>query len=116
MSTTTIKFSPSINILRDSDYSFNYIATPNATKVFDRILSDALAGSKCNLIIGAYGTGKSSFLLAFKQTLEGSKIHFSGKDKLIGATAKYEFIQLIGDNKSLSEHCAKMFDVKKSDF
>ena len=68
MTTTKIKFSPSINIVRDKNYVFDYIPTPNAEKVFDGIIEDSSTGSKCNLIIGAYGIGKSSFMLAFEQT------------------------------------------------
>ena len=116
MTTTNLKFSPSINILRDSDYFFNYIPTQNSTNVFDQLLSDALAGSKCNLIIGAYGTGKSSFLLAYRQTLLGTKIHFTGKETLLKATPRYDFIQLVGDNKSLFSLFAEYFGVDKKDY
>lgn len=116
MSTTTIKFSPSINIIRDSNYSFNYIPTPNSIKLFDQLLNDAYAGSKCNLIIGAYGTGKSSFLLAYQQTLEGAYIHFKQKEALLKRSPKYEFVQIVGDNKSLLDYFASLFSIAGKDY
>lgn len=61
MAVTKIKYSPSVNIIRDSSYQFNYIATPNATDTFTSILNDAVVGIKAHLLVGAYGTGKSSF-------------------------------------------------------
>lgn len=116
MSTIAIKFSPSINIIRDSNYSFNYIPTPNSIKIFDQLLNDAYSGSKCNLIIGAYGTGKSSFLLAYQQTLKGFHTHFVQKEKLLKQSPKYEFIQIIGDNKSLLDHFASLFSIDAKDY
>src|ERR1017187_6765383 len=116
MSTTAIKFSPSINILRDGNYSFNYIPTPNSIKIFDQLLNDAYAGSKCSLIIGAYGTGKSSFLLAYQQTLNNFHIHFTQKEKLLKRSPKYEVVQIVGDNKSLLDHFASLFSLADKDY
>jgi hypothetical protein len=116
MSTTALKFSPSINIIRDANYSFGYIPTANSANLFNQLLHDANAGIKCNLIIGAYGTGKSAFLLAFKQTLQGIDVHFKGREKFIKSAPTYEFVQLVGDNKSLFEHIAQLFLVDKIDY
>ena len=116
MSTTAIKFSPSINIIRDSNYSFNYIPTHNSIRIFDQLLNDAYAGSKCSLIIGAYGTGKSSFLLAYQQTLNGFHTHFTEKEKLIKQSPQYEFIQIVGDNKSLLDYFASLFSIADKDY
>lgn len=111
MSTTTLKFSPSINIIRDSNYEFNYIPTPNSSKIFDQLLIDARAGTKCHLLIGAYGTGKSSFLLAYQQTLQAFHIHFKGTDNVLKHSPAYEFIQIVGDHKSLLQYCAELFEI-----
>ena len=116
MSTTTLKFSPSINIIRDSNYSFDYIPTPNSNKIFDQLLIDANAGIKCNLLIGAYGTGKSSFLLAYQQTLQGIHIHFTEREKILKQSPKYDFIQIVGDNKSLFQHFANLFSIEMEDY
>lgn len=116
MSTTTLKFSPSINIIRDSNYFFNYIPTPNSSKIFDQLLIDAGSGVKCHLLIGAYGTGKSSFLLAYQQTLQEFYIHFKDRNNLLKHSPAYEFIQIVGDNKSLLQHCASLFAVDVKDY
>lgn len=114
MAVTKIKYSPSVNVIRDSSYQFNYIATPNATETFTRILSDSIVGIKAHLLIGAYGTGKSSFLLAFKQTLESSTIHFKGFTKLLNTTPKYEFIVVVGEASSLENFFAKRYELPKN--
>ena len=101
MTTTGLKFSPSINIIRDKNYSFDYIVTSNSAKIFDQLLVDASAGTKCHLLIGAYGTGKSSFLLAYQQTLQGFQCHFRERENLLRQSPSYDFIQIVGDNKSL---------------
>jgi len=116
MSTTKIKFSPSINIVRDSKYQFNYISTPNAKQAFSQLLNDALVGVKSHVIIGAYGTGKSSMLLAFKQTLEGTAVHFRGYEKLLKQIPKYEFLSIIGEYTSILDYFAKVFQVDKKDY
>lgn len=116
MSTIKFKFSPSINIVRDSDYKFNYTPTQNSAKVFSQLLNEAKGGTKCHFIIGAYGTGKSSFLLAYKQTLEGSHKHFQVNDILLKQSPKYEFITVVGDYKSLYQYFAKLFQVCDTDY
>jgi predicted AAA+ superfamily ATPase len=75
MSTTKTKYTPSVNIIRDNTVLDNYIPTRNAIHAFNSILNDSKTGVKSHLIIGSYGTGKSSFLLAFEQTLNGKKNH-----------------------------------------
>lgn len=116
MSTTKIKFSPSINIQRDREYEFNYIATPNSTKVFQQVLSDALVGVKSHTIIGAYGTGKSSLLLATKQTLTGFKKHFTGFDAVIKQLPKFEFASIVGTYSSLTKRFAEILKIEKKDY
>ena len=46
MLATKIKYSPSVNIVRDSIYDFDYIATPNATGTFNTLLTDINTGTK----------------------------------------------------------------------
>src|SRR5258706_14260163 len=101
MAVTKIKFSPSINIIRDNNYEFNYISTQNSRKIFTDVLNDISVGIKSHVIIGAYGTGKSSFLLAFKQTLEKRIIHFKGYQKLLNSIPDFEFLTIVGESASL---------------
>src|SRR3954447_23652382 len=109
MNTTTLKYSSSINILRDKDYEFNYIPTPNSTDVFERLLLNATTGVKSQIIIGAYGTGKSSFLLAFQQTLKGAQKHFTDNDSLLSQAKNYDFIPIVGEYKSIIDSFAEIF-------
>jgi hypothetical protein len=113
MATTKIKYSPSVNIIRDSNYVFNYIPTLNAVRSFTTILNDALVGIKSHVLIGAFGTGKSSFLLSFKQTLEGTHQHFKGHQKLLNSIPNYEFISVVGEYASFENHFAKAYGLGK---
>jgi hypothetical protein len=116
MSTTKIKFSPSINILRDSGYEFGYIATPNSIKVFQQVVNDTLVGIKSHIIIGAYGSGKSSLLLATMQALQGVKSHFKGFETLIKKLPKFEFLPIVGTYSSLSHKIAQFLGIEKTDY
>lgn len=109
MATTKIKFTPSVNIVRDNDYVFNYIPTRNASYAFNTILNDTVLGIKSHVLIGAYGTGKSSFLLALKQTIEGTYTHFVGYQKLLKSIPEYEFISIVGEFSSLEGYFAKVY-------
>lgn len=111
MAATKVKYSPSVNIIRDSSYEFNYITTPNATDTFTSILNDQNVGIKAHLLVGAYGTGKSSFILAFKQTLEKFYTHFKGHTKLLGSLPNYEFITIVGEVTSLEAFFATRYQL-----
>jgi len=113
MAATKIKFSPSINIIRDSEYIFNYIPTPNAIQAFNNILNDSSVGIKSHALIGAYGSGKSSFLLALKQTLEGSFVHFKGYQKLLNSIPDYHFLTIVGEGTSFEGSFAKQYGLAK---
>ena len=60
------KFSTSVNIIRDTSAEIHYIPTPNAKQVVNQIVNDFKKGLRSFNIIGTYGTGKSSFLLALE--------------------------------------------------
>ncbi len=93
-------FNISTNILRDQSKDLNYVVTPNATKIFERIFNGENSGSKSFTIIGNYGTGKSTFLWALEKNLLKKKIYFSTKtnDKY----QSYQILKLIGDVTSLT--------------
>jgi len=112
MTATKIKYSPSANIQRDLDAPLAYFPTPNAQQVFKQLLLDFKSGNRAFNIIGAYGTGKSSFLLALYQTLSGKKSFFSDSTKLTVDFGKVEFIELVGSYVSASQEFAERFKVK----
>ncbi|MFB5946399.1 hypothetical protein [Albibacterium profundi] len=105
------KFNVSTNIIRDTGRELKYIPTPNAIRISNQISSDFKTGIRSFNIIGSYGTGKSSFLWAFEQTLKENKSYF-GLNML--TNPKVEFIKIIGDYKSLKESFADFFEIKSN--
>jgi hypothetical protein len=101
-------YSPSINIIRDTDREINYITTPNSIRVVNHIIDDFRKGIRAFNIIGSYGTGKSSFLVALEQSLRGSKSYFTAK---FLQTHNFTSIKIIGSYKSIVEDFASQFNV-----
>ena len=105
-------FTTSVNILRDTERDFNYIPTPNAKQVVSQIVNDFKRGIRSFNIIGTYGTGKSSFLLALEQSIQGLKRYF--EPNFIAAKSKVEFIKIVGSYSSIVEQFADIFEVTTS--
>lgn len=102
------KYTTSTNIIRDQARSLNYIVTPNARRVVDQLSSDFKKGIRSFNIIGSYGTGKSSFLWAFQQSLSGKKNLFSPN---LVANPQVDFINLVGEYRSIIEVFSEYFDI-----
>lgn len=105
------KFTTSVNIIRDSERDLNYIPTPNGVKIINQICNDFKTGIRSFNIIGSYGTGKSAFLWAFQQSVTGRKKYF-GINLLSNPTI--EFINIIGEFKSIKEAFADIFDISNN--
>ena len=101
-------FTTSVNILRDTERDFNYIPTPNAGQVVSQIVNDFKKGIRSFNIIGTYGTGKSSFLLALEQSIKGNKRYFEPN---FMAKPKVDFIKIIGSYTSIIEEFANILEV-----
>jgi len=101
-------FTTSVNILRDTERDFHYIPTPNAKQVVSQIVNDFKKGIRSFNIIGSYGTGKSSFLLALEQSVRGGKRYFEPN---FIANPKVEFVKIIGSYTSIVEQFADIFEV-----
>lgn len=101
-------FTTSVNIIRDTERNFNYIPTPNAGQVVSQIVNDFKKGIRSFNIVGTYGTGKSSFLLAFEQSLNGRKRYF---DTNFIDNPKVDFIKIIGAYSSIIEEFSDIFGV-----
>ena len=101
-------FTTSINILRDTEIDFHYIPTPNAKQVVSQIVNDFKKGIRSFNIIGTYGTGKSSFLLALEQSIRGAKRFFEPN---FIANPKFDFVKIVGSYSSIVVHFANEFDV-----
>lgn len=106
-------FTTSVNIIRDTDRDFSYIPTPNASQVVSQIVNDFKKGIRSFNIVGTYGTGKSSFLLAFEQSLKGYKRYFNPN---FIANPKFEFVKIIGSYSSIIDQFADYFNVKTSSY
>ncbi len=112
---TTIKYTPSINIVRDINTEFNYIPTHNSIDVFNQLINNHKGSNKCQIIIGAYGTGKSSLLLAMMQTLTGVCKHFN-LSKTSASKNNFEFIPIVGSYTSFISTIADIFLRNKKDY
>jgi ribosomal protein S15P/S13E len=102
-------FTTSVNIIRDTDRDFNYIPTPNATQVVSQIVNDFKKGIRSFNVVGTYGTGKSSFLLAFEQSIRGTKRYFEPNFII---KPKYDFVKIVGSYASIVEQFADAFEVQ----
>jgi hypothetical protein len=102
------KSNVSVNILRDKNRELIYYPTPNAIRVVDDIFTFFKNGNRSFSIIGSYGTGKSSFLLALQKTLNKEKKYFKLKDT---TDYKVEFINIVGEAKSIKDAFAEYFDL-----
>jgi ribosomal protein S15P/S13E len=103
-------FTTSVNILRDTDRDFNYIPTPNARQVVSQIVNDFKKGIRSFNVVGTYGTGKSSFLLAFEQSIKGTKRYF--EPNFLAKTPSFDFIKFIGSYSSIVEQFSDAFEVQ----
>lgn len=102
-------FTTSVNIIRDTDRDFNYIPTPNSKQVVSQIVNDFKKGIRSFNVVGTYGTGKSSFLLAFEQSLKGTKRYFEPNFLV---RPKYDFLKIVGSYSSIVEQFADAFEVQ----
>lgn len=101
-------FTTSVNILRDTERDFNYIPTPNAKQVVSQVVNDFKKGIRSFNIIGTYGTGKSSFLVALEQSIRGTKRYF---DPNFISNPKVDFVKIVGSYTSIVEQFADTFEV-----
>ena len=101
-------FSPSVNIERDFDKVLDYVVTANSSAVFEQIMRKAEVGIRAFNLIGAYGSGKSSFLWAFSQTLTRQNDVFKRNNHEIN----FEVLSIVGDYRSLTEYMVDAFGIE----
>ncbi|MFY0697661.1 MAG: hypothetical protein JXR11_07405 [Balneola sp.] len=106
-------FSPSVNIQRDSAKNLDYVVTPNAIEIYKQIVSSFETGVHSFSIIGSYGTGKSSFLVAFKRNLKGDQNIFEPLNGELKKANSFEFDLLVGRHESLVKDMAMHFGLDK---
>ena len=109
-------YSPSVNIIRDGEKLLNYIPTPNAKLVFNQIVRDYGLGIRSFNIVGAYGTGKSSFIWALEKNLKRDTDFFSDIKNQLHDVESYEFYSFVGEYNSIIDSFASQFglDVERN--
>lgn len=111
-----MKYNPSINIEYGIDKDFQYIVTPNAMAVTGELLSSFHSGIHSFSIIGTYGTGKSSYLMALERDLLQNTKNLIQNKKVFGANIEgFECLNILGDYNSLSNLMADKLECYQSD-
>tara|TARA_R110000868_G_scaffold411183_2_gene702171 strand:- start:226 stop:2712 length:2487 start_codon:yes stop_codon:yes gene_type:complete len=105
-------FSPSVNIVRDSEVVLNYIPTPNAVQSFLQIVNNYQIGIRAFNLVGAYGIGKSAFLWAIENDLR-KKSNFFIDDNNQGLK-EFDFLKFVGDYNSIQKAFADKFELKEN--
>lgn len=105
-------FSPSQNILINSFDVSQYLITPNVQEVFDAIVNNYTSGLRSINLIGAYGTGKSSFLNALEYHLNEEKLFVEGKDWK--KYKKFDILKLVGSYNSIIGSVKELIGSKSS--
>lgn len=96
-----MSYIPSVNIELNTVDDFRYIVTENAKLVAGNIVNNFNTGHHSFTIIGTYGTGKSSFILALEEDLAKHNHQLIHKD-ILGGASEFEFLNIVGDYSSLS--------------
>ena len=96
-------FSLSANIENGFADGAQYIVTPNAQMAIRNIVNDYQTGIHSFTIIGSYGTGKSSFLLALESDLKrtNQKSYLLDAKNLLN-NSDIEILNIVGDYTELS--------------
>lgn len=105
-------FSLSANIEDGFPANVQYIVTPNGRRAAQSIIDDFHSGIHSFTIIGTYGTGKSSFLLALEADLSRSnKEKRLLNPKNLSQTADFEILNIVGDYTDLSTLLGRKLNV-----
>ena len=106
-------FSLSANIENGFAEGMQYLVTPNAQNAIHNIVNDFHSGIHSFTIIGSYGTGKSSFLLALEADLKkNSKQKYLLDAKNLSDAKSYEILNIVGDYAEMSTLLSKALNVE----
>lgn len=108
-------FNLSANIENGFADGDHYIVTPNARRAIHHIVNDFRSGIHSFNIIGSYGTGKSSFLLALESDLNGlSEKPYLLMPNIISNVSDFEFLNIVGDYSELTYLLREKLNVANS--
>ena len=106
-------FSLSASIENGFTEGMQYLVTPNAQKAIHNIVNDFKSGIHSFTIIGSYGTGKSSFLLALESDLKQTKKQKYLLDaQNISSAKSFEILNIVGDYSEMSTLLSKALNVE----
>ena len=106
-------FSLSANIENGFADGMQYLVTPNAQNAIHNIVNDFRTGIHSFTIIGSYGTGKSSFLLALEADLKKTgKQKYLLDSKNLSDAKSFEIMNIVGDYAEMSTLLSKALNVE----
>lgn len=107
-----MSYIPSVNIELNTASDFQYIVTENSKLVAGNIINSFNSGHHSFSIIGTYGTGKSSFILALEDDLMKGNLGIV-RHGILGKVSGYEFMNIVGDYASLRSLLASKLNCLK---
>jgi len=108
-------FSPSVNIERDQSKDFTYIVTSNAHQIYDQLIRNRESGIHSFSIIGSYGTGKSSFLIALKKHFQDKNTqYFEPLNGHFSDVTNFHFDFIVGRYGSLITQLAQFLNLDEN--
>ena len=109
-----MSYIPSVNIEHNSAHDFNYIVTENARLVVASLVNGFESGHHSFTLIGTYGTGKSSFLLALEEDLKTRAGKMIASHGVFNNAKDFEFLNIVGDYTSLSRLLAQKLNSEEN--
>ena len=92
----------SVNIETGLGESNDYVVTPNAQRVLGELIANVHSGVHSFSIIGTYGTGKSSFIMALEKGLKGLDKSLVNNNRMFFESGKYSIYNIVGEYDSFS--------------
>lgn len=106
-------FSLSANIENGFPEEVQYLVTPNAQNAIHHIVNAFQTGIHSFTIIGSYGTGKSSFLLALESDLKQTrKKKYLLDAKNLSNAKSFEIMNIVGDYAEMASLLSKALNVE----
>ena len=102
-----MKYNASVNIEIGVQDDFQYIVTPNVQRVLGDIVSSVSTGVHSFSVIGTYGTGKSSFIMALERGLQGKDDSLIKKRTVFYGVDSFEILNIVGEYDSLQSLLAR---------
>lgn len=109
-----MNYIPSVNIEMNTSSDFRYVITENARLVAGKIATSFNSGHHSFSIIGTYGTGKSSFILALEDDLTSGRNRILNRN-VFGNNNGFYFLNIVGDYTSVGSLLSSKLGCPDSD-